>query len=261
MSKIEDYILRMTGNEFKVPCLLMSFILTLCALPQVGYAYAFKKDGIYYNYLSFKDKTVEVTFKYYLKFWPSNDDCNYTYKGNLIIPSTVKHNGVVYTVKRIGDNAFFKNYKLTSVMIPEGVTSLGISCFDMCYGIKHIKCPQSLRTIEYNAFAESGLHEIEIPSNVILLDEMAFVGCLALKKVSFTNRIPILPERIFDGCVVLDSVEMSNTTKVVMPSAFSYCKNLQTIILSDSLTYIDSCAFECCENLKKIVIPKSLTEN
>ena len=91
--------------------LILSVVFSTSAL-----AYDVKIDGIYYNLIS-KGKTAEVT-------WGEEK-----YSGSITIPSSIKVNDVEYTVTSIGVNAFYECSGLTSVTIPNSVTSIGNSAF------------------------------------------------------------------------------------------------------------------------------------
>ena len=54
------------------------------------------------------------------------------YSGEVIIPESVEHEGVAYSVTSIGDKAFWKCSGLTSVTIPNSVTSIGSDAFYYC---------------------------------------------------------------------------------------------------------------------------------
>lgn len=95
----------------------MTALLLLCCT--VAGAADFKVDGIYYNILSEEDKTVEVT-------------SGYGYTGAVIIPASVTYNSITYSVTSIGESAFGACYGLTSIEIPEGVTSIGRRAFQDC---------------------------------------------------------------------------------------------------------------------------------
>ena len=88
--------------------LILSVVFSTSAL-----AYDVKIDGIYYNLIS-EGKTAEVT-----KNWEDK------YSGEVVIPSSITVEGKEYTVTRIGYEAFRGCSDLTSVTIPNSVTSIG----------------------------------------------------------------------------------------------------------------------------------------
>lgn len=82
-----------------------------------------KVDGIYYNLVE-DTKTAEVTM--------GETRNTATYSGALVIPSVIKVNETEYSVTRIGRNAFEFCSGLTSVTIPNSVTSIGGYAFEWC---------------------------------------------------------------------------------------------------------------------------------
>ena len=80
-------------------------------------------DGIFYN-LNTEDKTANVTFQ-----GDSYDSYKNEYSGDVIIPENVTVDGTVYAVTSLGDNCFSWCSDLTSITIPNTVTSLGAFCF------------------------------------------------------------------------------------------------------------------------------------
>ena len=78
----------------------------------------FEINGIYYNVI--KTNTVEVT------------SGNIKYSGEVIIPSSIEYYGVSYSVTTIGNRAFWDCSSLTSVTIPNSVTSIGDYAFQGC---------------------------------------------------------------------------------------------------------------------------------
>ena len=87
---------------------LAVLIAALCC--SVASAYDFEVDGIYYNYLS--STTVEVTSR-------TNG-----YSGEVSIPESVTYSGSTYNVTSIGHDAFAACFSLTSISIPNSVTSM-----------------------------------------------------------------------------------------------------------------------------------------
>ena len=91
--------------------LILSVVFSTSAL-----AYDVKIDGIYYNLIS-KGKTADVTYG------------EEKYSGEVVIPSSITVEGKEYTVTSIGNSAFYECSSLTSVTIPNSVTSIGERAF------------------------------------------------------------------------------------------------------------------------------------
>lgn len=79
--------------------------------------------------------------------------------------------------------------KISSVVICEGVTSVGFFAFVMCDGIKSVTLPEGLTTIAEEAFALCGFEEITIPSTVNAIGIGAF-GSEKLVKARFLGEEP-----------------------------------------------------------------------
>ena len=89
-------------------------LLTLLCFSLSARAHDAEVDGIFYN-LDADNKTATVT-KTYLY---------YEYSGDVVIPETVTYNGITYSVTSLGEDCFYKCSSLTSITIPNSVTSLG----------------------------------------------------------------------------------------------------------------------------------------
>ena len=94
-----------------------TIMLLAILLPAFATAHDFKVAGIYYNRLSSDE--VEVTYRGRNLLY--ND-----YSGTVNIPATVTYNGTTYSVTSISDMAFEHCSELTSINIPEGVTTIGM---------------------------------------------------------------------------------------------------------------------------------------
>ena len=69
--------------------------------------------------------------------------------------------------------------KVTTVVIPEGVLSIGEHAFCGCSGLTSIEIPDSVISIKWAAFSGcTGLTSIEIPNSVTSIEESAFYGCI-----------------------------------------------------------------------------------
>ena len=126
--------------------ILKSVMTVLVALFSLNAnAYDVKIDGIYYN-LDKEAKTAKVA-----PLNTKSDDNKYAYSGNVIIPQSIISDGIEYSVIGI-DGAFYGCSGLTSVTIPESVTSIGSRAFAGCSGLISVNIPESVTTIGNTAF-------------------------------------------------------------------------------------------------------------
>lgn len=101
----------------------MLLVIMLTVIPSAIRAYDAYIDGIYYN-LDTTNKTASVTRKDY-------NDHSHPYRGTIIIPEEIRYNSVTYSVTSI-DYAFYKCPGLTSINIPNSVTSIEDRAFYEC---------------------------------------------------------------------------------------------------------------------------------
>jgi hypothetical protein len=175
-------------------------------------------------------------------------------------------------VTSIGEAAFVFCTDLISVSIPNSVTTIGNSAFSNCSGLTSISIPNSVTTIENSAFSNcSGLTSISIPNSVTTIGSWAFSGCSGLTSVTIPNSVTTIGYGAFSNCSSLTSitVDASNTAYYTIAGVL-FNKN-QTILISypagktgsytipDSVMTIGDWAFSGCSGLGSISIPRSVT--
>lgn len=90
------------------------------------------------------------------------------------------------SVTSIGDDAFAFCSQLTNISIPNSVTFIGFSAFNSCTSLKSITLPSSLSTIQSSAFYNCGnLETIRIPVSVTFIGNYAFAGCPSSMTVTY----------------------------------------------------------------------------
>ncbi|MBO7228428.1 MAG: leucine-rich repeat domain-containing protein [Bacteroidales bacterium] len=126
------------------------------------------------------------------------------------IPATVTYNETIYSVTTIGKIAFFVCSSLTSVSIPNSVTS-----------------------IEYDEWSSIG----------------AFTGCTSLTSVTFEegSNLTNIPQYTFSDCSSLTSIDIPNSVTSIGDNAFEGCSSLTSVTIPENVTSIGSVAFyDCC---------------
>ena len=152
------------------------------------------------------------------------------YVGNIVIPSTIKYEGVICEVTEIGNISFLNCSRLTSITIPTTVTRIGGAAFNGCVN----------------------LTSIIIPDNVKEIGSGAFANCSRLRKIKLSKGLSILNSSIFENCVSLTSIVIPDGVKHIDMFAFYGCKNLKKISIPESIERIDCGAFRRCGDLTEV---------
>ncbi|MBQ7696997.1 MAG: leucine-rich repeat domain-containing protein [Paludibacteraceae bacterium] len=169
-----------------------------------------------------------------------------------------------YSIKEgtrwIGSGAFFGCSGLTSITIPNSVTSIGKQTFVGCSSLTSVTIGNSVTSIGEQTFVDcSSLTSITIPNSVTHIGWNAFEDCSSLTSVTIGNSVTSIYEQTFYNCSSLISVIIPNSVTSIRWGAFSYCYSLKSIIIPNSVTSIGASAFELCIALTSITIPNSVT--
>ncbi len=191
--------------------------------------------------------TGEIRDSYYYEWWKS-------YRSS--VSSVVISDGVT----SIGYEAFDNCSSLTSITIPNSVTSIGYGAFMGCSSLTSITIPNSVTSIGDSAFEGcSSLTSIAIPSSVTSIGDDAFKGCSSLTSITIPNSVTSIGRNAFDDCTGLTSVTIGTSVTSIGDSAFEGCSSLTSITIPNSVTSIGGSAFRDCSSLTSIEIPNSVT--
>ena len=178
------------------------------------------------------------------------------FDGNSEIKTVVVEDGVT----SIGIGAFYRCTGLTSITIPDSVTSIGSGAFEDCTGLTSITIPDSVTSIGWIAFSGcTGLTSITIPKSITSISGYAFEGCTGLTSVVIPNSVTSIEEWTFQGCTGLTSMVIPDSVTSIGHCAFMDCTGLTSVVIPDSVTSIGYCAFEDCTGLTIITIPDGVT--
>lgn len=189
---------------FKQLCFRLLLLASAIASSLSAAAYSFESAGIYYNITG--DNTVEVTY---------SDRNNNTYSGSVSIPETVTSNGTEYSVTTIGESAF-KGSAVTSVSMPEGITSIDYNAFSGCQNLETVALPESLTIFGFRAFESCKLLKtIKIPSGVTAIPGSCFYFCSSLESVTIPEGVMTIGQYAFFGCNLKELTLPSTVTMIV----------------------------------------------
>ena len=207
-------------------------------------------------------------------FITSDDGTNYlvAYTGDdteLILPDN--YNGKNYV---INDHAFYDCDNLTSVTIPDSVTSIGQSAFLRCDSLTSVTIGNSVTSIGDSAFEGcTELTSVTIGNGVTSISDWAFYDCISLTRVYITdiakwcditfehyyaNPLYYAKNLYLNGNLVTELVIPDGVTSIG-DYAFYNCTSLTSVTIPDSVTTIGSAAFRDCSSLTNVTIPDSVT--
>ena len=165
-----------------------------------------------------------------------------------------------YTDYSSNQSPVFDNDTIKSVVIEDGVTSIGNSAFEGCGGLISITIPDSVTSIGNFAFSGCvSLTNITIPNSVTCIGMKGFGGCSGLTSITIPNSITSIDEGAFEFCSSLTSILLPDGITSIGVGAFGNCESLTDITIPDGVISIGDWAFEDCSNLTSITIPSSVT--
>lgn len=223
---------------------------------------------------------VENTFKLYSinvaddnLIYDSRDNCNAIIEtnNNRLVAGCI-NTIIPHSVKCIGSSAFWGIEELMKISIPDSVESIENDAFSGT-GLTSLYIPNKVRHIDRTAFGSAFFPCPNLSGITVSEDNQTYDSrdnCNAVIE-SGTNKliigsnstvvpksVSIIGEEAFWGRIIEDIVIPNSVTKIER-GAFLYCKSLKNVIIGDGILTIEDSTFDHCEKLKEVVIPKSVT--
>lgn len=141
---------------------------------------------------------------------------------------------------------------LSSIEIPDSVTSIGDRAFEDCSSMSRIEIPASVTGIGgYTFYNCIGLTSVIIPNSVTSIGEYAFYNCSSLTGIIIPDRVTSIGRSAFSHCKKLKTVELSEI-EIIGMTLFYNCCSLESIVIPASVTDIYSDAFCNCYSLTDV---------
>lgn len=182
----------------------------------------------------------------------------------------MKHLSLSTKLTNIPNNCFSACGSLESLIIPNGVETIGESAFTGCEKLSSLHLPETLTYIDTNAFYGcEKLKSLIIPFNMKIIGQNAFYNCSELTQLIFSSvenennedvgeQVMTISQGAFNGCKKLKKIILPKNFKTIANDTFEGCISLEELHLLNNDHYTTGSnganAFASANNLKKIVI-------
>lgn len=216
--------------------------------------------GVKKNYIEFADSEVK---RLCVENWGSNGEITYDQAAAVTNIGTVFSGNTAITsfdelqyftgLQGISKDAFGSCSSLTSITIPDSVTTIGWYAFYNCRALTSITIPENVTTIDYAAFSNClGLTSINIPDSLTTIGKYAFNRCLELSSITIPDSLTIIGEAAFRDCSKLKTITISSGVTTIGDYVFFNCSALTSITIPSGVTTIGDYAFYYCRALTSI---------
>lgn len=220
--------------------------------------------NLFYN-LNTTDKTAQVT----------SQNSSSPFWTNVItvadIPASITYRSVTYRVISLEPKALAYCKELTSVTIPNSVTSVGDYAFEGCKKLKAVSIGNGASYIARSAFGYCyELPEIQVAKDnpyycsldgvLFNKDQTELKCCPCGRKGAYNipNTVKTIGPSAFDCCVYMTEITIPKSVTTISGWGFSLCAGLKNIIIPNSVKTIGERAFQGCSGLTSLTIPQSV---
>ena len=165
-------------------------------------------------------------------------------------------------ITEIGVSAFYENMKVERITLPESVTAIGRSAFELCRKLESINLPKGLTQIGDQAFRLCRkLKSIEIPGSCHTTGHSAFFGCSSIETVVLGEGVQRIGGYSFVNCTGLKQINWPQSLGIISDAAFNSCTSLPEVVLPENIHTIEPSAFGDCTSVNSLVLPQAVMDS
>ena len=162
-------------------------------------------------------------------------------------------NGVLY----ISDCLIDTNYNFDSItdyIIKDGTRIIANCAFEDCTSLTSVTIPNSVTSIGSNAFYNTAYFKDKLnwENGVLYLSNYLIKATPTNNDYTIKKGTILIADSAFRGCTSLTSIIISDGVTSIGEYAFSGCRSLTSVTIPNSVTSIGDCAFDECKNLTDI---------
>ncbi len=161
-------------------------------------------------------------------------------------------------VKEIASQAFYAKTKITNVIIPDSVVTIGEYAFQNT-NLVSINLSNNVKIIKKAAFAKTKIKSVVIPESVIELGAQVFWQCTELESAKISDNVTDLKTYLFYECGKLSKVNIPAKATAIGSTAFAKTA-LTDINITGNVISIGDYAFQDCNKLKNVTLQDGIEQ-
>lgn len=155
----------------------------------------------------------------------------------------------------------FENDQIRSVVIEDGITTVGYGLFRKCANLTTVSLPDTVTVLREYAFSECPrLETVSLPNTLTKIGERVFYDCPKLRDLVLPDTLTSIGNYAFYNCQSLESIVIPESVTTLEWGAFSHCSGLTEINLPIGMPLVPDRLFIGCEKLRSVYIPATVTK-
>lgn len=151
------------------------------------------------------------------------DYCGGLLVNYLFYGTNITHLIIPEGITNIGMNLCCECKNLTSVKLPKTLYMLGSCCFERCENLEQVILPEDIKltNIPFGTFAYcSGLQKIQLPKNIRVINGQAFFRCYSLREINIPDGVTSIGDKAFLHCKALHTLKLPESVKSIGEDCF-----------------------------------------